>query len=196
MANNEDIDISVLANHGMGTMAGHQKTAMEIQAEMDAPSHPVYTYPISDFNAGVISKTAVVRHFQRLNPDLKITGAGAFKIDHEKACVTIELKTVKKVKETPDPDEVKKLQDRIVELERFNAQLKEACEYREGVINRTQAGRAELSDRVEELEKVKTAAQNLIDNKRPIPECKTTGEYFAWSEYWIKLQQALSADGE
>ena len=161
MANNEDIDISVLANHGMGTMAGHQKTAMEIQAEMDAPSHPVYTYPISDFNAGVISKTAVVRHFQRLNPDLKITGAGAFKIDHEKACVTIELKTVKKVKETPDPDEVKKLQDRV-----------------------------------EELEKVKTAAQNLIDNKRPIPECKTTGEYFAWSEYWIKLQQALSADGE
>ncbi|MCK5609617.1 hypothetical protein KAR91_47520 [Candidatus Pacearchaeota archaeon] len=100
-----------------------EKTAAEIQAEMDAPSHPVYTYPISDFSAGVISKTAVVRHFQRLNPDLKVVVAGAFKIDHEKQCVTLELKTAKKVVpgSVPGVAEVQRLQARIVELETFEA---------------------------------------------------------------------------
>ena len=180
------------------------KTAMEIQAEMDAPSHPVYTYPISDFNAGVISKSAVVRHFQRLNPLLKVVTAGAFKIDHEKQCVTLELKTAKKIPDlgatdapsTADADVIKGLQAEnmalITKIETRNLQLQN----QDVALIPLREENIKLKDRIKELEKVETMAQNLIDNKRPMPECKTTGEYFAWSEYWIKLQQALSADGE
>ncbi len=101
-------------------MSDSERTAAEIQAEMDVPSHPVYTFPIDDFKAGVISKSAVVRHFQKLNPGLKVTGVGTFKIQHEEETISIELKTVKNMAQAtdttglilPDPDEIKKLQDR------------------------------------------------------------------------------------
>ncbi len=100
-------------------MESNERTAVEIQAELDQPTYPVYTFPIDDFKAGVISKAAVVRHWQKLNPSRKIIKVGAFKIHHEEETVTLELKTEKKMGQLPgiDPDVIENLKARIKELE-------------------------------------------------------------------------------
>ena len=84
-----------------------------------------YVYPISDLRAngvtGVISQRAVIQHFKRCWPDLKIKKIHSFKINPIDQTVTLVIKVTEKVNRNLQKiaeleGQVDKLEEEVLEL--------------------------------------------------------------------------------